>query len=322
MALCTFNKKALKPNTCALDLENIKQDFNWEDVTCSICLDFPHNGVLLLCSSYDKGCRPFMCDTGKNHANCLERFISAYGVPAVVEVTAAANGVYMVCFQETSTSPTSQPTCPLCRGNVTGWLIIDEARANLNMMKRCCEERHCTYVGNFSELQKHAQLKHPYSYPSKIDPAHKLNWENFQQSSEIIDVLSTIHAEAPHAVVMGDYVIEYDDSEFNDEYEHLHRNRGKWWTSCISCKLFSNFRGSRNQRRSRRGSRSSHRSNSDGFYVGEGSSRSVEIREYRFAEADDELAQIGADAGVGAATSLVIPSHYRYGRRSFRFYDR
>ncbi|RRT86217.1 hypothetical protein BHE74_00021782 [Ensete ventricosum] len=312
MALCAFNKKALKPNGYALDLENIKLDFNWEDVTCSICLDFPHNGVLLLCSSHDKGCRPFMCDTGKNHANCLERFISAYGVPAVVEVTAAANGVYMVCIQETSASPSSQPTCPLCRGNVTGWLIIDEARANLNMMKRCCEERHCTYVGNFSELQKHAQLKHPYSYPAKIDPAHKLNWENFQQSSEIIDVLSTIHAEAPHAVVMGDYVIEYDDSEFNDEYEHVHTNRGKWWTSCISCKLFPNFRGSRNQRRSRRGPRSSRRSNSDGFFVGEGSSRSVEIREYRFAEADDELAQIGADAGVGSATSLVIPSHYRW----------
>ncbi|RWW62000.1 hypothetical protein BHE74_00030898 [Ensete ventricosum] len=239
MASFTSDKKTVKVNPY-VDWVNIKLDFDWEDVTCSICLDFPHNGVLLLCSSYDKGCRPFICDTDHNHSNCLERFKSAH------------------------TSPISRPTCPLCRGDVTGWLIIDEARVYLNTKKRCCEEKHCTYVGNFSELQKHAQLKHPHSRPSEIDPAQQLNWEIFQQSSEIINVLSTIHAEVPHGVVLGDYVIEYGDAEAGDEYEDFHRNRGKWWTSYV--------------------------------------------REYRFAETDDELAW----TGVGAATSLMIPSHYRW----------
>ncbi|PWA82519.1 hypothetical protein CTI12_AA125140 [Artemisia annua] len=32
-----------------------------EDITCSVCMEYPHNAFLLLCSSHDKGCRPYMC---------------------------------------------------------------------------------------------------------------------------------------------------------------------------------------------------------------------------------------------------------------------
>ncbi|KAK1291066.1 hypothetical protein QJS10_CPB18g00196 [Acorus calamus] len=46
--------------------------------------------------------------------------------------------------------------------------------------KRCSGEKHCGYIGNYSELQKHAKLKHPHARPSKIDPAWQLDWENFQ----------------------------------------------------------------------------------------------------------------------------------------------
>ncbi|URE01618.1 hypothetical protein MUK42_19515 [Musa troglodytarum] len=306
MTLCTMNQKGLDTKPHPLKLDDIQLGCNWENVTCPICLDFPHNGVLLQCSSYDKGCRPFMCDTDQAHSNCLERFKSAYGVPLVVKVTTTTDGVSMVCIQNISSNSTNAPACPLCRGDVTGWVVIDEVRVYLNMKKRCCEEKQCSYIGNFTELQKHAQLKHPHSRPSEIDPAQQLDWENFQQSSEIIDVLSTIHAEVPHGVVLGDYVIEYGDAETGDEHEDFPRSRGNWWTSCISCKVF--HRGSRNRHRSRRSRRSGHHSSSDGSNNGEGPRRSSEIREYRFVEADDELAR----TGVGAAASIVIPTHYRY----------
>ncbi|WOL08576.1 hypothetical protein Cni_G17329 [Canna indica] len=318
MASCTSEKNASKLDSYPMNLKDIQLDFDLEDVTCSICLDFPHNGVLLLCASYDKGCRPFICDTDQNHSNCLERFKSASGVPVVTKVMSATNGISMVCIQDISSSPSSRPTCPLCRGDVMGWLIIDEVCVYLNMKQRCCEEKHCTYVGNFFELQKHAKLKHPHSHPSKIDPVQQLNWENFQQSSEIIDVLSTIHAEVPRAIVLGDYVIEYGDADTVDEYEDFRRSRGNLWTSCISCKVFPNFRDLIKRRRSRLGvRRSSHGSSSDGSYIGEGSSRSVDIIEYRFAEIDDELPQ----TGVSTATPIVIPSYYRYGRHRSHVYD-
>ncbi|XP_020539102.1 uncharacterized protein LOC105644416 isoform X2 [Jatropha curcas] len=45
-----------------------------DEVSCPICMDHPHNAVLLLCSSHDKGCRSYICDTSYRHSNCLDRF--------------------------------------------------------------------------------------------------------------------------------------------------------------------------------------------------------------------------------------------------------
>ncbi|KAF0903864.1 hypothetical protein E2562_029953 [Oryza meyeriana var. granulata] len=70
---------------------------------------------------------------------------------------------------------------------------------------------------------KHTQQKHPDSRPSEIDPARQVDWENFQQSSDIVDVLSTIHAQVPNGIVLGDYVIEYGDDETGEEYEVFRR---------------------------------------------------------------------------------------------------
>ncbi|CAM0908316.1 unnamed protein product [Alopecurus aequalis] len=46
----------------------------WDDARCAICMDHPHNAVLLLCSSHDKGCRSYICDTSYRHSNCLDRY--------------------------------------------------------------------------------------------------------------------------------------------------------------------------------------------------------------------------------------------------------
>ncbi|XP_057961960.1 uncharacterized protein LOC131153573 [Malania oleifera] len=45
-----------------------------DEASCPICMDYPHNAVLLLCSSHDKGCRSYICDTSYRHSNCLDRF--------------------------------------------------------------------------------------------------------------------------------------------------------------------------------------------------------------------------------------------------------
>ncbi|KAI6681090.1 hypothetical protein NL676_034971 [Syzygium grande] len=149
------------------------------------------------------------------HSNCLDRFRSAYGVRSSSSPETSSTS---------KTEPVEldngcRPTCPLCRGEVTGWGVIDEARVILNDKKRCCDEIRCLFSGTYSELQKHAQVEHPHARPSKIDPARQLDWENFQQSSEIIDVLSTIHSEVPRGVVLGDYVIDYGDNDTGDEFE-------------------------------------------------------------------------------------------------------
>uniref|UniRef100_A0A7N0TW75 Uncharacterized protein n=1 Tax=Kalanchoe fedtschenkoi TaxID=63787 RepID=A0A7N0TW75_KALFE len=75
---------------------------DWEGATCSVCMECPHNAVLLLCSSHDKGCRPYMCGTSLRFSNCLDQYKKAYTkVGEKCEVSALA--------------------CPLCRGQVKGW---------------------------------------------------------------------------------------------------------------------------------------------------------------------------------------------------------
>ncbi|XWS70592.1 hypothetical protein CRYUN_Cryun03dG0060100 [Craigia yunnanensis] len=290
MAFEPFYERGLQSNTSYMG--DVQLNTNWDDVICPICLDFPHNGVLLQCSSYEKGCHPFVCDTDHLHSNCLDRFKSAYGMsfPSTSDTISITN------IQLTVSADNCRPTCPLCRGEVTGWIVVDKARLLLDEKKRCCEEEQCTFAGTYLELQKHAQLEHPHARPSRIDPARQLDWENFQQSSEIIDVLSTIHSEVPRGVVLGDYVIEYGADESGDEFEDFPGDEGNWWTSCILYQMFDNLRNSRNRRRSRvtdsrRGSRrtSYASSNSD-----EGSVTSVEFAEYRVDETDDELVSTSA----------------------------
>lgn len=101
--------------------------------------------------------------------NCLEQFKSAYGAPVVVKITPTIDGITMDGIQDILQTP-APPTCPLCRGNVTLLIVIDETCVYPNMKKWWCEEKHCSYIINFSELWKHGQLKHPYSHPSKIQP--------------------------------------------------------------------------------------------------------------------------------------------------------
>jgi hypothetical protein len=167
-------------------------------------------------------------------------------------------------------------------------------------------------MGTYFELHEHAQIEHPHARPSKIDPARQLDWENFQQSSEIIDVLSTIHSEVPRGIVLGDYVIEYGDDDTGDEFEDFPGDEGNWWTSCILYQVFDNFRNSRNRRRARiadtrRGSRHSSydTSNSD-----EGSVTSVDFAEYRLDETDDEFpsSSVSSRGSSGHRRSIKLPS--------------
>ncbi|XP_072963693.1 uncharacterized protein [Typha angustifolia] len=314
MASGISHKRAFEPSS--LDLEDLQLNSNWEDAICPICLEFPHNGVLLLCSSHKKGCRTFMCDTDQTHSNCLDRFKIVHGVPSALR--GSANGSSSEGVRAISSNTDSHPTCPLCRGEVTGWIVIDEARQHLNMKRRCCEEKLCSYVGNYRELQQHAKQEHPHSRPSEIDPGQQQDWANFQESSEIIDILSTIHSEVPNSVVLGDYVVEYGDDS-GDEYEDFPGDDGNWWTSCILYHVFDNFRTSRNRWRSRSsGIGRSFQRPSYVASVDDDSTSSVGISESNLDETDDEFG--GAASAVG--TTLIRSNSRRsYRRRRSRLQD-
>ncbi|KAL0687195.1 hypothetical protein Bca4012_086872 [Brassica carinata] len=309
---------------CEKQLQDFHLIINWDDLVCPICLDSPHNGVLLQCSSYQNGCRAFVCNTDHLHSNCLDRFITASSTDSPPEDD--DDETLSKVLEESC-----KPVCPLCRGEVTGWVVVEEARVLLDEKHRSCEEEGCRFIGTYTELRQHAKSEHPDSRPSKIDPARKLDWDNFQQSSEIIDVLSTIHSEVPRGVVLGDYVIEYGDDDGDggtgDEFEEGPGNEGSssWWTSCILYKMFDNIRNARRNRRrarmlgesrSRRGSR---RSSYDNSNSDDSSVASFEFPVYRVDEIDDEFVTtngLNRSNAMHPRFSLVYNSR----RRRSRFY--
>ncbi|KAG6468014.1 hypothetical protein ZIOFF_072580 [Zingiber officinale] len=155
-----------------------------ENIMCPICLETPHNAVLLNCSSYDKGCRPFMCNTDSSLSNCFDQYQRAKGFSAATMVPSTASEVSSSSSQNFQVIPLNFDglTCPFCRGDVTGFSVVDNVRAYLDMKKRSCQEMDCGYVGNYVELQQHARQEHPNSRPSEVDPERQRAWEIFQQS--------------------------------------------------------------------------------------------------------------------------------------------
>ncbi|KAG9158403.1 hypothetical protein Leryth_013159 [Lithospermum erythrorhizon] len=95
----------------AEDFPKITAKEDWEDATCSVCMEYPHNAVLLLCSSHDKGCRPYMCGTGFRYSNCLDQYKKAHTKCEVMELP-----------------------CPLCRGHVKLILFLNRNGEGLSMV--------------------------------------------------------------------------------------------------------------------------------------------------------------------------------------------
>lgn len=223
---------------------------DWEGATCSVCLEYPHNAVLLLCSSYNKGCRPYMCATSQRFSNCLDQYKKAY-----TKVSSMESGQQLTGLVENSSfsldsghanEKTEAPEllCPLCRGQVKGWTVVEQARKYLNAKERTCMQDKCTFVGTYKELRKHVKSKHPLARPRAVDPALEEKWKKLECERERNDVISTITSSTPGAMVLGDYVIEpgyhgiYSDYDSDDSLDGGYfptesfdqgQNRGLHW---------------------------------------------------------------------------------------------
>ncbi|VFQ86300.1 unnamed protein product [Cuscuta campestris] len=191
----------------------------WDEASCPICMDHPHNAVLLLCSSHDKGCRSYICDTSYRHSNCLDRFKKVPEKnfhfppsPPTLVTGGIAGGSEPNRIDFSDNNYTSEPKlnlkCPLCRGDVFGWKVIEEARNHLNLKLRNCSRESCSYVGNYKELRLHARRAHPTVRPTEVDPSRQRAWRSLEEQREYDDIISAVRTAMPGAMVLGDYVIE------------------------------------------------------------------------------------------------------------------
>ena len=211
---------------------------DWEDATCSVCMEYPHNAVLLLCSSHDKGCRPYMCGTSFRYSNCLDQYKKAYTKVTSTNLGQPLDGsddnpiMNPVTNWPVEKGEVTELACPLCRGQVKGWTVVEPAREYLNSKKRSCMQDNCSFVGNYKELRKHVRAEHPCAQPREVDPMLEQKWRRLERERERDDVISTIRSSMPGAVVFGDYVIEGNRYDVDsDEVEHfdadaVERNEG------------------------------------------------------------------------------------------------
>ncbi|KAF5746337.1 hypothetical protein HS088_TW06G00508 [Tripterygium wilfordii] len=259
-----------------------------DEVSCAICMDHPHNDVLILCSSHENGCRSYICDTSYRHSNCLDRFkksrtdsmndstlpsilssvpyssilssddldlplrtdiiegndennanerntITSFRMPeGLVENNIHDHTQHLAARREANpqfgnigphrgrhdneeldvvnlSESRLSLKCPLCRGDILGWKVVEEARKYLNSKKRSCTREACSFLGNYQELRRHARRLHPTTRPSNVDPSRERAWRRLEHQREYGDIVSAICSAIPGTVVVGDYAIETGD---------------------------------------------------------------------------------------------------------------
>lgn len=177
----------------------------WDDTRCPICMEIPHNTVLLKCSSYEKGCRPYMCNTSYRHSNCLDQFCKSFDSHLSSAMLEAIPLTSTVSHDRKTQSEPGNPSqcgsklqpkliCPLCRGGIYGYMVSEPARRYMNCKKRSCSSETCEFQGTYPELRKHARLVHPSVRPSEVDPSRQLDWFRMERERDFEDLFSSINA--------------------------------------------------------------------------------------------------------------------------------
>lgn len=207
------NRMQQLPKLSSETEETLKE---WEDVRCAVCMEHPHNAVLLMCSSYEKGCRPYMCDTSYRHSNCLDQFCKSFAAKTLSTMTqhelqhtttnlspAEASESTVEVQQEISEGGTAiscekqippKLLCPLCRGQIKEWIIVEAARLFMNAKPRSCSCETCNFSGTYTDLRKHARLEHPLVRPSDADPERQRSWRRLERQRDLGDLLSTLQS--------------------------------------------------------------------------------------------------------------------------------
>lgn len=208
---CSSRTKLSKTKNAPESEEKVKE---WEEARCPVCMEHPHNAVLLMCSSHEKGCRPYMCDTSHRHSNCLDQFRKSFSgtspqeenttevssaeqlettVP-LVHVRRSEVGSSSEQFISLDTEKKQKLVCPLCRGKVTGWTVVDSARNFMNAKSRSCASETCDFCGTYADLRKHARQEHPLVRPSEADPERERNWRRLERQRDFGDLMSTLQS--------------------------------------------------------------------------------------------------------------------------------
>ncbi|MFS7945152.1 putative transcription factor C2H2 family [Helianthus anomalus] len=237
--ICNSSHSRRSLTKSPLETESVKE---WEEARCPVCMEHPHNAILLLCSSHEKGCRPFMCDTSYRHSNCFDQFQKASSEmqqlmdqqeTTPVISTQTAQTAHSGTLEGGSTTPALKLVCPLCRGEVNGWIVVEAARLFMNSKSRSCASETCDFSGTYTDLRKHARLVHPLVRPSEADPDRQRDWRRLERQRDIGDLLSSLQSS------IGDERGEDNNNNNRDNSTSaLSFDEGGWMTVFFLIRVF------------------------------------------------------------------------------------
>ncbi|MFS7945180.1 putative transcription factor C2H2 family [Helianthus anomalus] len=236
--ICNSSHSRRSLTKSPLETESVKE---WEEARCPVCMEHPHNAILLLCSSHEKGCRPFMCDTSYRHSNCFDQFQKASSEmqqlmdqqeTTPVISTQTAQTAHSGTLEGGSTTPALKLVCPLCRGEVNGWIVVEAARLFMNSKSRSCASETCDFSGTYTDLRKHARLVHPLVRPSEADPDRQRDWRRLERQRDIGDLLSSLQSS------IGDERGEDNNNNRDNSTSALSFDEGGWMTVFFLIRVF------------------------------------------------------------------------------------
>ncbi|KAK6911255.1 Protein of unknown function DUF1644, partial [Dillenia turbinata] len=202
-----------------------------DEALCPICMDHPHNAVLL-CSSHDKGCGSYVCDTSHRHSNCLDRFkkLDPRNKPSQ-QSSSLPEHTDHVSLGQLPLNATESDSGLTVRNELAeeavgdydiqdaymqienhGRLTVRAVRQYLDLKRRNCSQESCAFSGNYRVLRRHARRVHPMKRPADVDPSRQRAWWRLEHQREYGDIVNAIHSSMPGAIVLGDYAIENGDS--------------------------------------------------------------------------------------------------------------
>nr|XP_027069799.1 uncharacterized protein LOC113695039 [Coffea arabica] len=120
----------------------------------------------------------FICDTSYHHSNCFDQFCKLHGLsPSKSTSTDQPNGSFPCGNRRVL-----ELVCPLSRGNISGWIVVQGARTYMNSGTRGCALESCDFSGNYDELRKHARIQHPWVRPMEADDERQSVWDRLEQN--------------------------------------------------------------------------------------------------------------------------------------------
>lgn len=209
-----------------------------------------------------------MCGTSFRYSNCLKQYKKAYTKVTSPQRSQSLHGstsspvTAPLTAWHAGTCEITELACPLCRGQVKGWTVVEPAREYLNAKKRSCMQDNCSFAGNYKEMRRHVKAEHPSARPREINPLVEQKWRQLERELERNDVISAVTSAMPGAVVYGDYVIgehygseSEDEDGFDAEVEQNESFRmgpdGNWMSFLLFLQAFGSARGSHSDRDTR-----------------------------------------------------------------------